>query len=108
MHYTWDDFSLNFWDSFTALQLLGLPYRVLDGPNWRGWTTTPPCTHPFRYLVCNQCDNVVARVDSLRSLWTYHEQVGLVMEDDYCGVYFLIEGIKEEGWRLRKIDGILT
>ena len=56
------------------------------------------------FAVCS----IPARVDSLRSIWTYHEQVGLVMEDDYCGVYFLIEGIKEEGWRLRKIDGILT
>jgi len=37
------------------------------------------------------------KADSLRSIWTYHEGVALVME------VYLIENIKEEWWRTRMI-----
>ena len=39
MHYSWDDFPHDFWDSFTALQLLGLHETVLNDRGWGGWTT---------------------------------------------------------------------
>jgi len=93
----------DFWDSFTALQLLGLRYHVFADRYWSGWTIVPPRAHPFRYLACDECLGWDRKVDSLRSMWTYHEDVALVMED------YLIEDIKEEGWRTRikKVDGIL-
>jgi len=60
-------------------------------------------THPFRYLACRDCREFVKTVHSLRSMWTYHEDVALVMEN------YLIEDITEEGWRTRmtRVDGIL-
>jgi len=93
----------NFWDSFTALQLLGLRYHVFADRHWNGWTIVPPRTHPFRYLACTEGLEWEKKVDLLRSMWTYHEGVALVMEN------YLIEDIKEEGWRTRvkKVDGIL-
>jgi len=93
----------DFWDSFTALQLLGLSSHVLNDRGWSGWTITPPRTHPFRYLACREFPEFEKKVDSLRSMWTYHEDVALVMVD------YLIEDIKEEGWRTRmtRVDGIL-
>jgi len=42
------------WDSFTALQLLGLYYRVLGDRGWSGWAIKPPRTHPVRYLACRE------------------------------------------------------
>jgi len=64
---------------------------------------TPPHTHPFRYLACDHCLEFEKSVDWLRPMWTYHEGVVLVMVD------YLIEDIKEEGWRTRmmRVDGIL-
>ena len=105
------DLPHDFWDSFTALQLLGLQCDAMNYRGWTGWTVTPPRTHPFRYLVGMECwhGDVVAMGESLRSMWTYHEEVGLVIENSRHGGYSLIEGIKEEGWKTRmtKSDGIL-
>jgi len=81
----------DFWDSFTALQLLGLYYRVLDDRGWSGRAIKPPRTHPFRYMVCRVFPEFEKKAESLRSMWTYHEGVALVMED------YLIENIREEG-----------
>jgi len=106
----WSDLPHNFWDSFTALQMLGLPHDQLNDYGWGGWTTTPPRTHPFRYLVCRHCeDDVVATVNSIRSMWTYHEDVALVIEKGTLEKYYLIEDIKEEGWKTRmtRSNGIL-
>ncbi len=107
--YPWEDFPLDFWDSFTALQLLGLLDNVLTDRGWGGWIATPPRTHPFRYLVCRYCRDVVETVDSLESMWTYHQGVGLVIERGTRGQYYLIEDIEEKGWKTRmtKSDGIL-
>jgi len=110
LYESWNDLPHNFWDSFTALQVLGLRYNVLNDRGWGGWTTTPPPTHPFRYLVCRHCEgDVVVTVDSLRSVWTYHEEVALVIEKGTRGKYYLIEDIKAEGWKTRMIEsnGIL-
>jgi hypothetical protein len=109
-YYPWNDLPLGFWDTYTALQLLGLRYNVLNDRGWGGWTTTPPRTHPFRYLVCRHCEeDVMTTVDSLRSMWTHHEEVALVIESGIRGDYYLIEDIKEDGWesRMTKSDGIL-
>ena len=109
VHHPWYNFPLDFWGSFTALQLLGLPYNVLTDPGWGGWIARPPRTHPFRYLVGRHCSDVVATVDSLESIWTYHGEVGLVVEGVYSGQYYLIEDIEEKGWKTRvtESDGIL-
>jgi hypothetical protein len=96
-YHSWYDLPDDFWVSFTALQLLGLQYNVLDDRHWGGWTTTPPLAHPFRYLVCRNCDNFVATVNSLRPMWTHHEKVMLVIEDCTSGEYYVFEDIGEEG-----------
>ena len=101
----------DFWDSFTALQLLGLRAHVLDH-SWSGWNITPPRSHPFRYLVCEDLHAdpgaLVARADFLSSIWTYHEEVALVMEISDSGGYYMIDVIKREGWRTRmtETDGV--
>ena len=99
----------DFWDSFTALQLLGVRYHVLDNRSWSGWDITPPRSHPFRYLACRHCIDFEVTASLLRSMWTYHEDVALVIENANSGEYYLIEDIKEDGWRTRvtKTDGIL-
>lgn len=52
----------------------------------------------------------MATVDSLESMWTYHEEVRLVIvkyTTDHC---YLIEDDEDEGWMtgVTKTDGILT
>ena len=105
----WDDFPNDFWDSFTALQVLGLRYNILTDRGWGGWITKPSHTHPLRYLVCKHCRDVAATVGLLESMWTYHEEVGLVVEKDTTGQCYLIEDMEDEGWKARmtKSDGIL-
>ena len=65
----------NFWDSFSALRLLGGWSEVLKDHIWSGWAITPPRAHPLRYLACIATHDVDATIDSLRSTWTYHEKV---------------------------------
>ena len=105
----WDDFPNDFWDCFTALQLLGLRYNVLTDYGWGGWIKVPPRTHPLRYLVCKHSWDAAATADSLEPMWNYHEEVGLVIEEDTTGQCYLIEDIEDAGWKTRmtKIDGIL-
>jgi hypothetical protein len=102
-YHSWDDPPHDFWDSFTALQLLGLRYNVLNDRDWGGWTTTPSLVHPFTYLVCRNCNNVVATV-TLRSIWTYHEEVTSVIEDGTSGEYYVLEDIREGGRRDRRLS----
>ena len=100
----------DFWSAFTSLQLLGLRYGVLNDRSWSGWSIKPPRSHPFRYLVCTPYMILDVAVGSLRSLWTYHEDVALVIEDtSTCPDYYLIEDVKQESWRMRMTptDGIL-
>ena len=99
----------DFWDAFTSLQLFGLRYDVLNDRSWSGWNIKPPRSHPFRYLVCRPNMILDAAVGPLRSLWTYHEDVALVIEDVTYGDYYLIEDVKQENWRMRMTatDGVL-
>ena len=105
----WNDFPSDFWDSFTALQVLGLRYTVLNDYNWGGWIKVSSRTHPLRYLVCKHCRDVQATVNHLEPMWNYHEEVGLVVEEDTTGQCYLIEDTEDEGWetRMTKTDGIL-
>jgi len=84
------------------MQLLRLHCCVLADRGWSGWVITPPRTHPFRYLACREFPEFEKSIALLGSMWTYHEDAALVMED------YLIEDIKE-GWRTRmtRVDGIL-
>ena len=99
----------DFWETFTSLQLFGLRYDVLNDHSWSGWNIKPPRSHPFRYLVCRPFVILDSAVDSLRSMWTYHEEVALVIDDTTYGDYHLIEDVKQENWRMRMTttDGIL-
>ena len=42
-------------------------------------------------------------------MWTYHEEVALVIENAKSGEYYLIEGMTKRGWRTRmtQTDGVL-
>ena len=99
----------DFWEVFTALQLLGTRSDALTDRRWSGWATPPPRTHPLRYIACGYCRDFDTTIDSIRSNWTYHEEVALVMEHGIPEEYYLVEGIKKEGWRTRmtKTNGIL-
>ena len=98
----------DFWDSFTALQLLGMSYNALTDRQWSGWATTPSRAHPFRYLLCCVYDGFDRKIDSIRSNWTYHEEVAFMMEKAIPGEYYLVEDIKKKGWkkRMTKINGL--
>ena len=91
----------DFWDSFASLQLLGLQFWVLNDHSWSGWDIVPPRSHPFRYLVCKPYMILELTVASLRPMWTYHEGVALVIEKLMSREYYLIEDVKQEGWRMR-------
>ena len=95
------------WDAFTALQLLGMPYEALTDRQWSGWATMPPRGHPLRYLACSYCVSDTT-IDSIRSNWTYHEEVAFVMEKGIPGKYYLVEDFKKEGWKTRmtQINGL--
>ena len=105
----WDEFPNDFWDSFTALQVLGLRYNVLTDRHWGGWIKGPPRTHPLRYLVCKHCRGVTATASLLESMWNYHGGVGLMIENYITDRCYLIDDIQYEGWktRLMESDGIL-
>ena len=103
-------FPHDFWDSFTSLQLFGLQHDVLNDRSWTGWDITPPRSHPLRFLACRSHLSPEATVASLRPKWTYHEGVALVIEEATSGEYYLIEDIKQEGWKMRisETNGILS
>ena len=98
----------DFWDSFPALQLLGVRYKALANRTWDGWATTPPRAHPFRYLLCCEYDGFDRKIDSIRSNWKYHEEVAFVVEERNTGQHYLVEDIKKEGGKTRmtKINGL--
>ena len=103
------DLPHDFWESFTALQLLGVRYEALANRQWSGWAITPPRAHPLRYLACSVYQNFDRTIDSIRTNWTYHEEVALLVRSDTPGEYCLVEGIKKKGWRRRmtKTNGTL-
>ena len=102
------DLPHDFWDSFTSLQLFGVRYHVLNHNSWSGWDITPPRSHPFRYLACSDCGNPGEMVNSLRSMWTYHEEVALVLWQVSFMARYLVEDIKhEQRTRITETNGIL-
>jgi hypothetical protein len=70
-----------FWAQFPALRLLGMEYRTLMCEEWSGWSVVPPPTHPCRYLMCPDCHYSLVRsvADDIRSRWTWHDGVRLVV-----------------------------
>ena len=99
------DFPADFWESFHALRLFGLPYKVLNY-TWGGWKVQPPQSHPLRYLVCGSSPELVEAADELRRDWRYHGGVALVVQGT-AGVYYLIEDAEEMKWS-RETNGILS
>ena len=102
------DIPNDLWESFTSLQMFGVRYHELNHSSWNGWDITPPRSHPFRYLALIDCEDPEEIVDSLRSMWTYHEDVALVLWQGLPGARYLVENIKqEERTRMTKTNGIL-
>ena len=95
----------DFWASFPALRLFGLPYDVLHY-SWAGWDVPPPQSHPFRYLVCGSSPGLAETAGVLKWRWTYHDGVALVVQGT-AGVYYLIEDAKQMEWS-RETDGSLS
>ena len=83
----------DFWASFPALRLFGLPYAALHY-SWGGWDVPPPQSHPLRYLVCGLSPGLAEMADELKWRWTYHGGVALVVQGT-AGVYYLIEDAKQ-------------
>jgi hypothetical protein len=80
-----------FWAQFPALRLLGLNYNTLSCKGWSGWSIVPPPTHPCRYLICPgySYSSVRLVIDGIRSKWTWHDGVRLLVEgsgSSYCFV----------------------
>ena len=99
-------FPADFWDSFPALQLFGLPDALLRHRSWGGWDVPPPRSHPFRYLVCGSSSALVGTASALGQHWTYHDGVALVVEVTEIGVYYLIEDTRKMEWA-RVANGLL-
>ena len=99
-------FPADFWDSFPALQLFGLPYELLRHRSWGGWAVPPPDSHPLRYLVCGSSSALAVTASVLRQHWTYHDRVALVVEVTSTGVYYLIEDARQMQWA-RVTNGLL-
>ena len=95
----------DFWASFPALRLFRLPYDAVHC-RWSGWKVPPPQSHPFRYLVCGSSPALVEAAEELKSNWTYHGGVALVVQGT-AGVYYLIVDVKQMEWS-RETNGILS
>jgi hypothetical protein len=82
------DLPSGFWAQFSALRLLGLEYETVERKEWSGWSIVPPPTHPCRYLVCRSRLESLMLPVFLRSRWTWHDGVRLVVgyrdEGQYC------------------------
>ena len=102
-------FPADFWATFPALRLFGLPEGQLRQHNWGGWAVPPPRSHPLRYLVCEAALMLPSTVSMLSQHWTYHDAVALVVEETTFGVYYLIEDLKQCEWRrgMTETNGIL-
>ena len=119
-----DGFPGDFWESFSALHLLGLPYGALIDRIWGVLDAPMPPGHPFRYFVSKLSRSSPPLETAVRLLsrnWPYHDGVSLVVEEAVVGVYYLIEDVKQTEWEreikwergmkwrreMRETDGIL-
>jgi len=97
------DLPSGFWAQFPVLRLLGLDDEALKRKEWSGWSVVPPPTHPCRYLV--SCfypvrkweveREVVREVKDIRTRWTWHDGVRLVVGDTPTGQYYVVTNIRD-------------
>jgi len=99
------DLPSGFWAQFAALRLLALDCKTPQCKKWSGWSVVPPPTHPCRYLVCRvftmkEWDREVERevgreVEDIRTRWTWHDGVRLVVGDMPTGQYYVVKNIRD-------------
>jgi len=96
------DLPSGFWAQFATLRLLRLDRKILLCKKWSGWSVVPPPTHPCRYLVCTVStgDEVARRVErevrDIRTRWTWHDGVRLVVGDTVMGGYYVVKNIQDD------------
>jgi len=97
------DLPSGFWAQFAALRLLALDCKTPQCKKWSGWSVVPPPTHPCRYLVCriftlkeSEVERQVGReVEDIRTRWTWHDGVRLVVGNTLTGQYYVVKNIRD-------------
>jgi len=105
----------DFWEAFSALQLLGMKNYTLERQDWAGWTVVPPTAHPLRYLVCWSSRPTKDTVNRVRPRWTYHQGVKLVVArlvegvQDSNQIYHIVKDVRDGQWiaKMEETCGIL-
>jgi len=98
------DLPSGFWAQFPVLRLLGLDRGALELEKWSGWSIVPPRTHPCRYLVCCVYSwkeweveyEVMGEVEHIRTRWTWHDGVRLVVGEAHMGEYYVVKNIRDD------------
>ena len=96
------DIPSGFWAQFSTLRLLRLDCETLLCKKWSGWSVVPPPTHPCRYLVCTVSTgdevarHVLREVRDIRTRWTWHDGVRLVVGDTHMGGYYVVKNIQDD------------
>jgi len=98
------DLPSGFWAQFPVLRLLGLDRGALKLEEWSGWSIVPPPTHPCRYLVCCVYSwkeweveyEVMGEVENIRTRWTWHDGVRLVVGEAHMGEYYVVKNIRDD------------
>ena len=108
-HTSFMDLPQDFWETFSALRLLGMKVTTLERPEWSGWSVVPPATHPLQYLVCWSQSHAESTVDRVRQRWTYHDGVRLVAGLNVVETYYLVRDVRDEQWiaKMEETCGIL-
>ena len=97
------DLPSGFWAQFAMLRLLALDCTTPQCKKWSGWSVVPPPTHPCRYLVCrvftvkhSEVERQVGRqVEDIRTKWTWHHGVRLVLGDMHRGQYYVVKTLQD-------------